>query len=203
MKTMKKACLCLICALSTFSVFAQNSSKVKVTDPGKGTVVIYGKVKIVYEGNREFYYKTFNVKPEVKKNPDCYQAPIPVYENQHKKSNQLPFLVEEGDYFYNYCWNMKNKVKYDGTFLWYLNKNPKDTKFDASTLSVLLPIRFVCNVPKDEKYLYLGTLVYYVSGDDFQVTRIEILDEYDSAKKDFSKVQGNDKVLCRALLETY
>lgn len=205
MKAVKKIFISLILLIASVSVFAQDASlkllKTKKMKPL--TAVVVGKIKVIYDEDRNFYAETFSI-PEKRLNaPDCYQVPYPMKENQNIERNNLPLVRTNGDYFYDFCWIMNDKIRYNAPFSFFMFQDPLKIASEKLLIYFTLPIKFVCNVPKGEQYLYVGTIVYHVTGPNFEISRIEILDEYDEAVEDFKKVAGNDKQLCRALLETY
>lgn len=201
MKKKIKFTFVIILTLILFPLTAQKNKEVKISEPEDGAVVLYGKIKIIYNGNKYFYADTFNLKEEDRNESDSYKIPVPLQANCHRKSQKLPDIIENGNYFYDYAWVVRNKIKYNSLLNLLLFTKPGVTKITDSTIIAWLPFCFECSVPKKEKYVYIGTIVYYVSGSDFKVDRVEIVDDYDQAKIDFSKAQGEDKQLCRALLE--
>lgn len=201
MKKKIKFAFAIILTLTVFPLIAQKNKEVKISELEDGAVVLYGKIKIIYDGNISFYADTFNLKEAERNNPYSYKIPVLLQANRHNKSEKLPDIIENGNYFYDYGWVVRNKIKYNSLLVLLLFTKPGVTKNTDSLLTAWLPFDFECSVPKKEKYIYVGTIVYYVSGSDFQVDKVEIVDDYEQAKIDFSKAQGEDKKLCRALLE--
>ncbi|MDH4128032.1 MAG: hypothetical protein OEV44_04725 [Spirochaetota bacterium] len=70
----------------------------------------------------------------------------------------------------------------------------------SSTLSINLPARFKVNVERNDKAIYVGTIIY--RRDDFDsITKIEFVDEYDKIKRKFHKKFGNNIDLRKSLLQ--
>lgn len=91
-------------------------------------------------------------------------------------------------------------------------KVPKDKKYmvEASILTsygrygaktqILLPMSFKVDIKKSDKAVYIGKIKY--TRDDFNsVTKVELVDDYKKAKKQFKKKFGNKYKLRKALVK--
>ena len=63
---------------------------------------------------------------------------------------------------------------------------------------------FSFEVPKDVNYVYIGSLTYTITGDDFTITHLSSTDEYDQAQEAVNKIAGKKQIrLSRVALQTY
>lgn len=73
--------------------------------------------------------------------------------------------------------------------------------FASEKASIVIPLQFKFTVPEDEIFLYVGTIVIELTGPDFVVKKISVIDEYAEAQKWLENETGSkDYRLCRVKL---
>lgn len=153
----------------------------KKSTKGVGAV---GKIKVVYDGDLDFLLQTRNAKSS-ELNPDRYSFPG-APEKEYYESNEI---------FCNLVSFTKNTREVS---LSSANTTPEYYFYSDRRMKLYLPADFSFTVPEGEQFVYLGTIVYHFTGDDFTLKSIEILDEYDEAQEEFNKMAGTDEFrLCR------
>ena len=209
-----KLLIFLIIFFAGQSLFAKDF---KIKEPKPARVIVVGKIDVVYNEDKTFIGKTFALSPKEFEYPDIYERPKPLEENCCKDNSNLPYTYENKKVFFDICWNMKNKIRYKSLFRFHLFANPKDIIIDDGfyytsnqrysfssekiqpNIYINLPAVFEVEIPKNAQVIYIGTIRYYVEGDDFEITKIEIADEYDSAKEEFNKVSAKKMELYNAV----
>ena len=63
------------------------------------------------------------------------------------------------------------------------------------------PAYFDVDIPEGIDAIYLGTFNYYVTGDNFTISDIELLDEYDLAQEELDRSLGKHCDMARAVLK--
>ena len=190
----------ILAFLIPVNVFSKDA-KVSLKEPKDGKIIVIGRIKVIYDEDKDFIAKTFSIAECEKSKPDLYERPTPLKENQSKDRLSLPDLYENGDLFFDVCWISKRKISYEGRMAFYFFGKVQSKKEQG--IFITLPYNFSFEVPKecDCKAFYIGTFIYHVFCDDYKIKKIEILDEYDEAEKELNKITGKDFALYKAELK--
>lgn len=198
-----------VCAL-LFAVVTLASAKSKFIDvPGKNEVTIVVRINFTSDADREWLFKAFEV-PEDKRNyPDVYIMP---YFSENAKLapedgkrgtvtvdkakligefEEQAWGVNGGYVFAQYNLN-KNRTVYLSAVQLFIG--------GSYMLPVLLPLNLKVQVPKDEKFLYLGDFTFSAKGFAFDVTGT-VRDEYEAAQVALNGVTKKEYKLARANAE--
>ena len=191
-----KSKILIVCAL--FFVAANTFAKSKFIDvPGKNEVTVVGRVHFSSDVDRNFLFETFGVDSDKRNYPDVYVLPfIPgkasgILLKRHK--------VDDLEDFDKQAW---------GVIVQYSLTKERTLLFDYMTLfiggsymiPVKLPLKFQVNVPKDEKFLYLGDFYFDAKGFSFDLSS-SVKDEYEAAQLALNGVTKKEYKLARANLE--
>jgi hypothetical protein len=160
----------------------------KIAMPGKSDVLIVGRISVKADEDMQFYAKTRNVNPE-------------------NLENDAVLLISASD-------ESQRQIYTDGEFFFVKYRLPKNRhiQFDSvpyyffadKKTSLILPLEFSIDVPKNVNYVYIGSFTYNITGDDFTIKNITVSDEYDQAQQLADKItEKKDIELCRVDLKAY
>jgi len=169
-------------------VSEDKSQHEKIAMPGKSDVLIVGRISVKADEDMQFYAKTRNVNPE-------------------NLGKDAVLLISASD-------DSQRQIYTDGEFFFVKYRLPKNRhiQFDSvpyyffadKKTSLILPLGFSIDVPKDVNYVYIGSFTYNITGDDFTVKNITVSDEYDQAQQLTDKITGKNNIeLCRVELKAY
>lgn len=154
----------------------------------KNDILLVGRISVVYDEDLQFFIKTRDVNEKSLSFNNIYSLPCGLH------SSFAQQMFDEGDFFVGSYYVEKDRnVKLEYSQYYFYS----DVK-----MMIYLPIYCDFDVPKGEKNIYIGSLTFYVTGDDFTIKRIEIKDEYDQAQEFVSKIKSKDPIkLCRVQLK--
>lgn len=206
---MKKIFLITLSILFAFSVYAKDTvpwSMYGKRVPGPNVVIggtgikavvkknskqvgLVGKIIIRYSGDMDIVCDYRGIDESIRDNPTLYAV--------SKLGNADKTAYESGELF---CVSTKvdkegniGNFKKEGAFVSfpiYFRSNEK--------LKVYAPIKFKFKAPEDEKFLYIGTIIFEYTGSDFVLKTVTYRDEYDEAQKWLEEQTGTDEYrLCR------
>ena len=172
------------------SLFSENI-KLKAVDDK--SVLFVGKVTVVYDGNRDLIPEYRGYADEEYEAVDVYTLPFfndgtfsselkaAMFSLKNKKN-----LFNNGDFFYGtYKVDKQTReVNFKDVSKYYFNSIEK--------AYIYLPFVFDVSVPEGVNVAYLGSFIFYVTGDNFTIDRIELVDEYDLANE-FLKQNTTDE----------
>lgn len=145
--------------------------------PGKGNVIIVGKVVLTTDENLDFLAKTRDVCEENLKNASVFTMP---YQNdQFYADGECFFLEYDID-------NDTDCVEFRQNAVYYF--------FADKKTELYLPLGFKIKIPEKAEYVYIGTLNYKITGDNFSIASVIAVDEYDDALASLKKETENNNV---------
>lgn len=200
---MKKTLAVVLAALAFSSVlFAaegigeKKDGKLKKIKLSSNEVIMVGSASVVVDDkNFEFYAKTWGVTDFDKEDSyivygDSYEEYATVFFGSIKKKNNGKF----GSYAPGECFLSKQSVKKGVlTSVWPI----KWRFYSDPNFEIYLPFNFEANVPKGEKFVYVGHFEYHLEGSDFRPVKINVSDRYDQAKESLERLFGEEVELCR------
>ena len=199
MKQNIKRIVTLLVVFSTvFSVFAKSTIK---EDDSK--IIVVGKINVVYDENREFIKETRGISDkDAEGKSDVYVIPYVVDTADTFGSNQSKYLKDNqteypiGDFFIVQFKSLKksDKLVYKGYMNMYF--------YGSTKAKIYLPMDFYVDAPEDVNAIYLGTLTYYVTGDNFTIDSLVISDEYDLAQEELDRALGTHCDMVRGVLKS-
>lgn len=201
---MKKSVKCIIAGLiiltSGFKVFAKSPS-LKV-DSDK--VIIVGKINVIYDESRDFIFKTRGLSEAAAERPDGYNVPYISDPSDTFGANQSKYFKEnvtEYDNAETFIVQVRRPKKSRNTLMFRKNYTYYFFSDVKSYIYLPLPAYYDVDVPDDVDAIYLGTFNYYVTGDNFTISNIERIDEYDVAQEELDRAVGEHVDMARAVLK--
>ncbi len=184
-----------------FSAFAKDVSL--KADPDK--VIIVGKIKVVFDEDRDFIAKTRGLTEKEMETSDGYTVPYVIDPSDTFGGNLTKYYRENKTNYNNgetFIVQVRRSKKNRNTLMF---RNPFEMYFYGSGKSFIylpLPADFNVEVPDDIDAIYLGTFTYYITGDNFTVHEFERVDEYDTAQEELDHMLGTHCDMIRAALKT-
>jgi hypothetical protein len=169
-------------------VSEDKSQHEKIAMPGKSDVLIVGRISVKADEDMQFYAKTRNVNPE-----NLTKDAVLLISADDESQRQI---YTDGEFFFVKYRLPKNRhIQFDSVPYYF---------FADKKTSLILPMGFSIDVPKDVNYVYIGSFTYNITGDDFTVKNITVSDEYDQAQQLADKITGKNNIeLCRVELKAY
>lgn len=141
------------------------------------------KITINAPGGWKFLKKTFKVQNDIK----------PRMTESYKTTKEFFGAFEPGTFFIQEreC-EVEDSIEYTTTPTCYYYP------IEAPEAFYYIPSLARCIVPKGTKYAYAGSWIITIDPATLDISKIELVDEYDQAKEWFQKKYGTKKQLVRA-----
>lgn len=190
----------LIILSSGFTAFAK-APALKV-DPDQ--VIIVGKINVFYDEDRDFIFKTRGIEAEDAEKSDGYAVPYIQDPSDTFGSNASKYYKDnltEYDIGETFIVQVKRPKKSRNTLMFRKSYDMYFFSNGKAKISLPLPAYYDVDVPDDVNAIYLGTFNYYVTGDNFTISNIERIDEYDVAQEELDRRLGTHCDMARAVLK--
>ncbi len=190
----------LIILSSGFTAFAK-APALKV-DPDH--VIIVGKINVFYDEDRDFIFKTRGIEAEDAEKSDGYAVPYIQDPSDTFGSNASKYYKDnltEYDIGETFIVQVKRPKKSRNTLMFRKSYDMYFFSNGKAKISLPLPAYYDVDVPDDVNAIYLGTFNYYVTGDNFTISNIERIDEYDLAQEELDRALGSHCDMARAVLK--
>ncbi len=185
--------------LLALPVFAKDS---KVKNPGKNEVILIGKIVVKPTEDMNFIAATRGLSDAEKESKAKYIIPFAPEDPNDVQDDYEDFIddnptisFEEGEFFCaRYKVNKKTRnLKFEGA--------SKYKFFGSERSFIWVPFDFNVDVPQGIEAMYIGSFYVETSGNDFTITKINHVDEYELAQEALDKVTKKHFDLYRADLK--
>lgn len=195
----RKVFLIICIYLLSFSLFAKGT-KIKNNE-----IVIMGRITVICDVNRDEISKLHGLSQEQVEQGDFYSCPMTEqqrsqleYDRQYNMSKKQVGKISNGDFFFDVA-KRTEKITFSTETSRYCISN--FMLFGKKVLGVLIPFPFYITVPENENACYIGSLIVHIN-ESFEITNIELIDEFDAAKVAFEEKFNEKYSLCRVQLQT-
>lgn len=179
--------MCLFTLVSS-SLFAEKNYQL-LRPTGRNTVIV-GKLILKNEIDREFYSKTIG-NIQIENNLHTYDLPLYINldEAKSRKNKTMTTRFTIGDNFIvTYPYDRNRKIELHRVRIRYL---------DSASLCYDVPLMIEVTIPKNAEYVYIGTFICEIVGDDFTLKSVTRIDEYDEAQEELNTILGKTVTLIR------
>lgn len=160
-----------------------------MVNPKKGVCCYVGKIIVNFDKNmdRDFIYQTRAVSEKLRNRPDRFYPQVGA-------GPEYTFNFGENFCLGTYT-NKERKLRLS-KYTCYISGSRK--------AHFPLPLYLEAEVPEGEGVVYLGTVIYDVSSEDFTIKSIRVVDEYDEAREYLTGISGKKQYdLCRVEWKPY
>ena len=201
---MKKLTRFLITGLLFFTVGFNSFAEEPNLKFDSNKIIVVGKVNVIYDEDREFIYNTRNIPETLIESPDTYIVPYISDPNEtwwtdktrFTKENQIEYPI--GDFFivqYNIPKKGEKILQFRDGFSMNFYSSIK------ASIDLPLPFPFDLEIADNAFAIYIGTYNYYITGDDFTIVDIEIVDEYEQAQEELDRALETHCDLIKSVLQ--
>ena len=191
----RKAFLIICIYLCSFSLFAKGIKN--------NEIVIMGKITVICDVNRDELAKLRGLSQDKIEKGDFYSFPMTEeqrskleYDRMYNMSKKQVEMIPNGDFFFDVV-KRTEKITFSTEYSRYCLTN--FMLFGEKVLGILIPFPYYVNVPKNENAIYVGSVIVHIN-EAFEITKIEVIDDFDAAKLAFEEKFPGKYSLCRVQL---